>query len=81
MMAHILPKNPATREEAVALAHTGWWKFKPARDVALWQLNEPLLCMDFADFQQAVSEAIGRPVFTHEFANPDPLIREVEAKP
>ena len=66
-----------TKEEAIALAETGWWKDKPARDVALWQLNEPLMCMAFGDFHGAVEEAIGRPVWTHEFVNPQSLMDEI----
>ena len=41
-----------------------------------FQLFEPLLCMDFGDFQQAVEKVLRRPVFTHEFAFMDNLRKE-----
>lgn len=55
-----------TKEIAIRMANSGWWKDLPSRTVAAFQLHEPLLCMPFGDFQQAVEEALGRPVFTHE---------------
>jgi hypothetical protein len=63
-----LPAVPKTREEAIALCKSGWWKGRPALEVALWQLEVDLLSMDFSDFHKAVEEACGRPVWTHEFA-------------
>jgi len=67
-----------TREEAVAMAATGWWKGKPAAEVALFQLQEERLCMDFSDFHAAVEEALGFPVWTHEFALRDNTNKWVE---
>jgi hypothetical protein len=55
-----------TKDEAVALAETGWWKNRTPREIVSFQLFEPKLCMDFGDFQLALEKALGRPVFTHE---------------
>lgn len=66
-----------TKEEAIALAQTGWWKDKPCEVVARFQLQEPLLCMDFGDFHGAVEKSLGRSVWTHEFANPNSLLSEL----
>lgn len=65
-----------TEQQAKALAATGWWKGLPARDVATFQLFEDRLCMDVASFHKAVEEALGRSVWTHEFAFADRLRAE-----
>ena len=65
-----------TQAQAVALAGTDWWKSMAPRDVVLFQLWEPRLCMNFGDFQMAVEHALGRPVWTHEFAEPERLQAE-----
>jgi hypothetical protein len=56
-----------TREQAVKLAESGWWKDLPDDVVVAFQLFESRLCMDFDDFHAAVQRSLGRPVFTHEF--------------
>lgn len=58
-----------TKEQAIALARTNWWKGLPACDIVMVQLFEEKLCMDFSDFHKAVGDALGRPVWTHEFAS------------
>lgn len=57
-----------TKDEAIALYHSGFWESMTAYDRALFQLSEPLLCMPFDVFHASVEEALGRPVWTHEFA-------------
>lgn len=64
------------KEQAIALAETGWWKNKTARQICMFQLFEPLLCMPFGDFHKAVEGALNRPVWTHEFAGMDSLKKE-----
>lgn len=57
-----------------------WWESGvDARTLAYYQLNElVLLVVPFSRFHQAVEEALGRPVHTHEFAtNKAALQREV----
>ena len=66
-----------TPESAKAMAATRWWVNLPSREVAEFQLGERLLCMDFPDFHQAVERALGRGVFSHEFAEPDKLLAEL----
>ena len=56
-----------TREEAIALAETGWWKTASDQAIVGFQLFEEKLCMDFGDFHAAVERVLGRPVYTHEF--------------
>lgn len=72
-----MPSN-MTKEEAIELYESGWWKDKPAREVARLQLSEDTLCMPFGEFHKAVEEALDRPVWTHEFADPGRLLAELD---
>lgn len=55
------------REAAIALAATKWWEGKNPRDVALFALQTRELCLPMDELYKAFCEALGRPVFTHEF--------------
>ena len=68
-----------TREEAVKLADSKWYETKTAEEIVDFQLYEERLCMPFPLFHKAVEEALGRPVFTHEFASVEKLQMEFEA--
>ena len=57
-----------TKNEAIKLAETEWWKGLPADVITGFQLFEELLCMPFGEFHKAVEQSLDRPVFTHEFA-------------
>lgn len=61
--------NEITRKEAIELGESGWWKNMPAKDVALAQLQQDRLCMDFGDFHAAVEKALGYSVFSSEFGS------------
>ena len=65
------------RELAIKLWKSNWWERYPAKEVALAQLDEPLLCMPFDIFHQIVEKAINRPVQTYEFINASALITEI----
>ena len=54
-------------EEAIALYDSKFWEEMNFKERAIFQINEPLLCMPFSVFHEAVEKTIGRPVFTHEF--------------
>lgn len=56
-----------TREEAIALHDSGEWKSWTHQQRASFQMVQNKLSMPFSVFQESVSEALGRPVFTHEF--------------
>lgn len=58
-----------TKEQALALAATEWWNHATDREIAEFQLVEPLLCMPFGRFHEAIEKTLGRPVFTHEFGS------------
>jgi hypothetical protein len=56
-----------TKEQAIELADSRFWIDMSYRDKAMFQMFEPLLCMPFNIFHEAVEKTLGRPVFTHEF--------------
>jgi len=57
-----------TKEQALKLAESKFWEGMSYRERAEFQLTEDLLCMPFDVFHEAVSKALGRSVWTHEFA-------------
>lgn len=67
-----------TKDQAIALAGTKFWEGMPPEAIARFQLSTNKLCMPFDVFQKFVTEALGRPVFTHEFAAPDLLLAELD---
>ena len=56
-----------TKDQAVALYESCFWNAMTARDIAMFQLFEDRLCMPIEIFHAAIEEALGRPVYTHEF--------------
>jgi hypothetical protein len=67
-----------TKNEAIALYESRFWKQMSHEEIAKFQLMEPLLCMPFDVFHEAVEKTLGRPVFTHEFGmNPEGLRKEL----
>ena len=56
-----------TRKQAIAIAENESWKPLTYRQRADLQLRGKRLCMPMSVFHEAVENALGRPVFTHEF--------------
>lgn len=56
-----------TREQAIELGKSEFWKGMAPRHIAEFQMSESRLCMPFAVFQEALEKTLGRSVFTHEF--------------
>jgi len=72
-----MSKKSIGEEAAIKLAGSKWWEGLGPREIAEFQLNTAELCMPFDLFHKAVEEAIGRPVYTHEFGvNYDGLVAE-----
>ena len=69
-----------TKEEAIKLFESKWWENKTKEEIAQFQLSEPRLCCPFEVFHEAVEAYLGRPVWTHEFANPQSLLDEKAGK-
>ncbi len=58
-----------TKEQAIILYNSGWWKEKTPEEIVKFQLFEPRLCMPFSEFHKAIEIVLNRPVFTHEFGS------------
>ena len=79
-----------TKQEALDLYATGWWESATPHEIASFQMSEEMLCCPFGVFHEALEDALGRPVFTHEMAldrdgiidelaghRPTPTLREI----
>jgi len=66
-----------TKEQAIELAESGFWKTMSHQERAMFQLYEDRLCMPFEVFHEAVEKVLDRSVFTHEFAHQDGLRAEL----
>jgi hypothetical protein len=69
---------PITEAEALAFGESGAWMTLTNRERAELQLWARLLCMPFATFHASLEAALDRPVWTHEIADPERLLRELE---
>lgn len=69
-------ENQLTTEQAIAIADSEVWKKWTAEQVVRFQMFQKKLCMDFDHFHKCLEEVLGRPVFTHEFAFHDELVKE-----
>lgn len=70
-----------TREEAIYIADSKSWQQLTTIERAAFQLNQKRLFLPFDEFQRSMEEALGRPVFTHEFGlNYDGLVYEMKHK-
>lgn len=57
-----------TKDQAIKLAESGFWKTMTHRQIAEFQMMEPLLCMPFDVFHEAIEKTLGRDVYTAEFS-------------
>lgn len=69
-----------TKEEAIAKYESNWWLGKTPKEIADFQLYEDKLCMPFDKFHEAFEKALGRSVWTHEFADIKGLRAEYEGR-
>ena len=65
-----------TRKQALALTATKFWEEMDDDARFRFQVNEDRLCMPFDVFHKAAEVALGRGVWTHEFASPETLWKE-----
>ncbi|WP_101910068.1 hypothetical protein [Marasmitruncus massiliensis] len=68
-----------TKEEAIAKGESRWYEGKSPQEIVEFQLYEDRLCMPLELYREAVEKVLGRPVFTHEYKEPERLIAEYEA--
>ena len=65
------------RAAAINLYESKWWVGKSPEEICDVQLFTEELCMPFGDFHKAITDALGRDVYTHEFGlNYDGLVAE-----
>lgn len=67
-----------SKKAALALGESKFWESLSFEQRARFQLYQNLLCMPFDVFHEAVEKTLGRPVWTHEFANQKSLQKELE---
>ncbi len=58
-----------TREEALAIHKCEAWKDWSDEQIVGFQLFQDMLAIPFGVFHGAIQRVLGRPVFTHEFAD------------
>ena len=58
-----------TKEQAITLYNSGWWKGISAHDIVMFQLFEETvrICIPFEKFHKAMEEVLDRSVYIHEF--------------
>jgi hypothetical protein len=70
-----------TKKQAIEFHESEKWKELDVKERAAFQMYQDRLCMPFSEFHKAITEVLGRPVYTHEFGlNRDGLIAEMEGK-
>ena len=64
------------KEQAIKIYNSEIWKDMTAKQIVDLQLFQNLLCVPFDLFHKSITEVLGRPVYTHEFAFQDLLEKE-----
>ena len=65
-----------TENEAVIVYESEIWKCWSDKEIVEFQLFQDRLAVPFGIFHQAVGNVLGRPVWTHEFADQKKLQKE-----
>lgn len=65
-----------TREDAITLYKSEWWRNLKEEHIVRVQLFEDRLCMPMDLFHAALEKVLDRPVYSHEFAFPERLQKE-----
>lgn len=65
-----------TKEQAIEMYYSGVWKEWTAEQVVGFQLFQKRLCIDFSYYKKCMQDVLDRPVYTHEFAFRDELVKE-----
>lgn len=65
-----------TKEEAISFYDSCVWKGWSSEKIVRLQLFQDLMCVDFDLYHKSISHVLGRPVFSHEFAFHDQLVKE-----
>jgi hypothetical protein len=68
------------KEQAIEFYNSKKWESMTDIEKVKFQLYESKLCMPFSIFQEAMESVLGRPIYTHEFADSQKLKQEFELK-
>ncbi|GEK11882.1 DUF7736 domain-containing protein [Pseudoalteromonas peptidolytica] len=66
-----------SKDEAIKLAETEWWKESTPISIATFQVTQDKLCCPIDVYKMSLNEVLKRDVFTHELAEPEKLIAEM----
>lgn len=69
-------QKQVTKEQAIALNDNKFYEGLTAKEIVEFQLFRDKLCMPFPVFHKAMEEALGRSIWTHEFAGQEALQKE-----
>jgi hypothetical protein len=69
-----------TEQEAIKLGESKFYEDLTAKEIVAFQLYQDKLCMPFDVFHKAITEALDRPVYTHEFVDYKRLRLEFEGR-
>jgi hypothetical protein len=67
-----------TRKQAIKVFESKVWEEWSDAEIVKFQLFQDCLAVPFDRFHEAIEKVLGRPVFTHEFAQPEYLIMEYQ---
>ena len=65
-----------TKEQAIRFYESRAWDEMTKHQIVELQLFQDNLCVPFFVFHEATDYVLGRPVYTHEFADKEALIHE-----
>ncbi len=69
-------EDQLTTDQAIAFADSKVYENWTPKQIVDFQLFQKCLCMPFDKFHEAVEKVLDRPVFTHEFAFHDEMVKE-----
>lgn len=70
-----------TKEQAIAFYENKCYENMTARQIAEFQMEQDRLCMPIDVFMKALSDTLGRPVYTHELGlNREGLMKELRGE-
>jgi hypothetical protein len=66
------------KKQAIKLGESKFWETMSHKEIAMFQMFEPLLCIPFDVFHEAMEKTLNRPIHTYEFGeNFDGLKQEL----
>lgn len=71
-----LKSKQLTKEQAIAFAEAKAYESMTDEQIVRFQLFQDLLCIPFDRYHEAIEKVLRRPVYTHEFAFRDELMKE-----